>query len=63
MGISAASGLLADRDTMTVTGSGFTNATAVSFGTVITTSLTVASDAHLTVPLPPATTSGAVFDY
>jgi hypothetical protein len=41
-GVSPASGQVADGDTVTVTGSGFTNATAVSFGTVTTTSMTVA---------------------
>jgi hypothetical protein len=55
MGVSPASGLLADRDTVIETGSGFTNATAVSFGTVTTTTLTVASDTQLTMPSPTAT--------
>ena len=59
-GVSPASGLMAGGETVTVTGSGFTNATAVSFGTVTTTSFTVASDTQLTVPSPAATTSGTV---
>ena len=59
-GVSPASGLMAGGETVTVTGGGFTNATAVSFGTVTTTNLTVASDTQLTVPSPAATTSGTV---
>ena len=59
-GVSPASGLMAGGETVTVTGSGFTNATKVSFGTVTTTNLTVASDTQLTVPSPAATTSGTV---
>ena len=59
-GVSPASGLVAGGETVTVTGSGFTNATAVSFGAVTTTSFTVASDTQLTVPSPAATTSGTV---
>lgn len=45
---------------MTVTGSGFTNATGVRFGTVPATNLAMAGDTQLTVTSPPATASGAV---
>jgi hypothetical protein len=46
--------------TVTVTGSGFTNATVVHFGTMTATSLTVVSDTQLTVPSPTPTTPGTV---
>jgi hypothetical protein len=59
-GVSPASGLVAGGDTVTVTGSGFTNATGVSFGAVAATNLAVASDTQLTVTSPAAATSGAV---
>jgi hypothetical protein len=58
-GVSPGSGPVAGGDTVTVTG-GFTNATRVSFGTVTTTNLNVASDTQLIVPSPAATTSGTV---
>jgi hypothetical protein len=45
---------------VTVTGSGFTNATGVSFGPWTTTNPTVISDTQLTVPSPAAITSGTV---
>jgi hypothetical protein len=43
-----------------VTGSGFTNATGVSFGTVAATNLAVAGDTQLTVSSPAAAATGAV---
>ncbi|MGD0605769.1 MAG: LamG-like jellyroll fold domain-containing protein [Streptosporangiaceae bacterium] len=59
-GVSPASGTVAGGDTVTVTGSGFTNATGVSFGTVAATHLAVAGDTELTVSSPAAAASGAV---
>jgi hypothetical protein len=41
-------------DTVTVTGSRFTDATRVSFGTAVASNLAVASDTELTVTSPPA---------
>ena len=52
-------GPLAGSTTVTLSGSGFTGATAVKFGTVDGTSLTVVSDTQLTV-VTPAGTAGAV---
>jgi len=43
---------------VTVTGSGFTNATGVRFGTVADTNLAVAGDTQLTVTSPPPTARG-----
>ena len=45
---------------MTVTGTGFTGATRVSFGPVAATSLNVAGDATLTVTSPPGTAGTTV---
>jgi IPT/TIG domain-containing protein len=59
-GVSPATGPLAGLTPVTVTGSGFTNATGVRFGTVAATNLAVAGDTQLTVTSPPATASGAV---
>jgi len=59
-GVSPATGPLAGLTPVTVTGSGFTNATGVRFGTVAATNLAVACDTQLTVTSPPATASGAV---
>jgi hypothetical protein len=59
-GVSPASGTVAGGDTVTVTGSGFTNATGVSFGTVAATNLAVAGDTQLTVSSPAAAATGAV---
>ena len=59
-GVSPASGPLAGGVTVTVTGSGFTGATRVAFGSMPATVLPGASDTKLTVTSPAATTSGAV---
>ena len=62
-GISPASGPLAGGGTVgtvTVTGSGFTRATGVHFGSEAATNLDVASDTQLTVECPAATASGTV---
>jgi hypothetical protein len=59
-GVNPATGVILGGETVTVTGSGFTNATAVKFGTKPTTSLTVVNDTRLTVPSPKATTIGPV---
>ena len=45
---------------MTLTGSGFTGATGVSFGSAAATNLAVASDSQLTVICPAANAGGAV---
>jgi hypothetical protein len=45
---------------VTVTGSGFTGATAVNFGTTAASNLTVASDSQLTVTSPPTKVTGTV---
>jgi hypothetical protein len=47
-------------ETVTVTGTGFTGATQVSFGAVAALDLAVASDTQLTVTSPPPTTGGTV---
>ena len=58
-GVSPASGSLAGGDAVTVTGSGFTGATGVSFGTVPAPDLRLpVSDTQLTVISPPATAAG-----
>jgi hypothetical protein len=59
-GISPASGAAAGGDTVTVTGTGFTAASSVQFGSVPATDLNVASDTQLTVTSPPPNASGAV---
>ena len=59
-GVSPGTGPTAGGTTVTVTGSGFTGATTVSFGTVPALDLSVASDTQLTVTAPPAAGSGAV---
>ena len=51
-GITPASGAAAGGDTVTVTGTGFTGATAVTFGSVAGTDLPVVSDTQLTVTSP-----------
>jgi hypothetical protein len=53
-GVSPASGSVAGGDTVTVTGSGFTGATGVSFGTVAASNLIPVSDTQLTVTSSPA---------
>jgi hypothetical protein len=58
--VSPASGPTAGGTTVTVTGSGFTGATAVSFGSDPGLDLSIASDTQLTVTAPPTATSGAV---
>jgi hypothetical protein len=53
-GVSPTSGSAAGGDTVTVTGSGFTGTTGVSFGTATASNLLVASDTQLTVTSPQA---------
>ena len=45
---------------MTVTGTGFTGATAVNFGSITATNLNVVSETQLTVTSPAPSASGAV---
>jgi hypothetical protein len=59
-GISPASGPLAGGGIVIVTGSGFTGATEVRFGSAPATILAGASDTQLTVTSPSSTTSGTV---
>jgi hypothetical protein len=61
-GLSPASGAAGGGDTVTVTGTGFTGATRVSFGSVAATNLAVASDTQLTVTSPAPIASGAAVD-
>jgi len=56
--ISPNSGPLAGGTKVTVTGSGFTGASAVNFGKVPGTGLAVSSNTQLTVSSPPVTTGG-----
>jgi kumamolisin len=58
--ISPSSGSSAGGDTVTVTGTGFTGATAVNFGSDAGTDVNVVSDTQLTVTSPAASASGAV---
>src|SRR5207302_184174 len=58
-GISPASGSLAGGTSVTITGSGFAGATAVSFGNVPATSFTVVSDTQISATAP-AQGAGAV---
>jgi hypothetical protein len=58
--ISPSSGPLAGGTTVTVTGSGFTGATAVSFGSTAASSFTVNSDTSITATAPAATSVGPV---
>jgi hypothetical protein len=51
-GVSPGSGLSVGGNTVTITGTGFTDASAVSFGTVPATSLTVNSDTSITATVP-----------
>jgi hypothetical protein len=53
-GVSPTSGSAAGGDPVTVTGSGFTGTTGVSFGTATASNLLVASDTQLTVTSPQA---------
>lgn len=57
--IDPASGPTAGGDVVEITGSGFTGATAVSFGSDVATDLSVASDTEISVTTPPASISGA----
>ncbi len=57
--LSPASGPVAGGTSVTITGSGLTGATAVSFGTVAATSFTVVSDSEITA-LSPAHAAGPV---
>jgi hypothetical protein len=59
-GVSPASGSAGGGDTVTVTGTGFTGATSVLFGSVAATDLNVTGDTQLTVTSPPPNASGAV---
>jgi IPT/TIG domain len=58
-GVSPASGPTAGGNTVTITGTGFTNASAVSFGPAAATSFTVSSDTQITATAPPGA-AGAV---
>jgi hypothetical protein len=57
-GINPASGPLGGGTSVTVTGSGFTGATAVNFGAVAGTGVTVVSDTQITVVSPPVSPTG-----
>jgi hypothetical protein len=59
-GVSPASGPLADGTTVTITGSGFTGATAMDFGATPATSFTVNSDTSITATAPAAASAGPV---
>jgi IPT/TIG domain len=59
-GISPASGAAAGGDTVTITGTGFTGASTVSFGSAVATIQPGGSDAQLTVTAPAANVSGTV---
>ena len=59
-GVSPASSALAGGGTVTISGSGFTNASGVSFGGVAATGYTVTNDTSITATVPAATGPGAV---
>jgi hypothetical protein len=59
-GVSPVTGPMAGGTVVTLTGTGFTGATAVRFGAADGVALTVVSDTSLTVEAPAATTAGAV---
>ena len=59
-GVSPAAGLIAGGTTVTITGMGFTGATAVDFGAVVAGSFTINSDTQITVTSP-AGAAGAVY--
>jgi IPT/TIG domain len=59
-GINPMSGAAGGGETVAVTGTGFTGATSVLFGSVPGTNLTVVSDTQLTVTSPPPRASGTV---
>jgi IPT/TIG domain len=56
--INPTSGPLGGGTNVTITGSGFTGATAVDFGTVAGTGVTVVSDTQITVVSPPVSPTG-----
>lgn len=58
--VNPATGPLTGGQTVTVTGSGFTGATDVTFGTIAGTNVTIVDDTTLTVVSPAAATPGAV---
>jgi len=58
--VNPSSGNSAGGDNITITGTGFTGATAVNFGSVAATGVTVVSDAQITCTSPPANVSGSV---
>ena len=58
--VSSASGPLAGGISVTITGSGFTGATAVNFGSAPASSFTVNSDSQITATSPAATSVGPV---
>ncbi len=59
-GINPAAGPATGGSSVTITGSGFTGATAVTFGTTPATSFTVGSDTAITATAPPGSGSGDV---
>ncbi len=59
-GVSPVTGPLAGGTTVTLTGTGFTGATDVTFGALPGTAVTVVSDSRLTVTSPAASAVGAV---
>jgi hypothetical protein len=59
-GLSPTSGASGGGDTVTVSGTGFTGATAVNFGSVAATNLIVQNDTQLTVTSPLPSASGPV---
>jgi trimeric autotransporter adhesin len=59
-GINPTSGAAGGGDAVAVTGTGFTGATSVLFGSVPGTNLTVVNDTQLTVTSPPPQASGTV---
>jgi hypothetical protein len=59
-GISPSNGAAGGGDSVTITGTGFTRATAVEFGQIAGTDLQVAGDTQITVTSPPPSTSGTV---
>jgi YVTN family beta-propeller protein len=59
-GISPSSGPQAGGTSVTITGNGFTGATAVNFGAVPATGFTVDSDTQITATAPSAASAGTV---
>ena len=57
-GVSPGSGPVSGGTSVTITGSGFTGATAVNFGATAASSFTVNSDSSITATAPPATAVG-----